>query len=287
MARVKKIKTPKDPEGRMSLGDHLRELRNRLLICAVAVVIMAIGGWFLYYPVFDLLYVPFKELQDLDYNVNINIAGVAGSFETHLRLAAYLGLILATPVILYQIWAFIQLGLHQNEKRYALGFLLTAFPLFGAGILFGYFAITRAVPILMTFGPNKDIYQLVEFQGYIELVARTCLIFGAAFTYPVILVGLNLVGMLPASKMIKAWRWVIFLSFLFTAMMIPTPEPITLILVTSPFIIMFFAAYFISLIFDKRKARKQKALALNPDQASEIDLTPSSIDPVSTEQNKA
>lgn len=264
----------------MSLGDHLNELRNRLLICAAAVVVLAIAGWFLYYPVFDLLYQPFEEMKALGYNVNINIGGVAGSFETHLRIAAYLGIMLSTPVILYQIWAFIQLGLHQNEKRYALGFLLSSFPLFVVGIVFGYFAITRAVPILMSFGPNKEIYQLVEFQGFIELVMRTCMIFGAAFCYPVILVGLNLLGLLPAAKMIKAWRWVIFLSFLFTAMMVPTPEPITLLIVTSPFILLFFAAYFISLIFDKRRARKEaKQLALNPDQASALDLTPSKIDP--------
>ncbi len=256
MAAQKKKRTPKNDEGRMSLGEHLAELRNRLVITAATVVVFAIAGWWLYYPVFGLLERPFKQLQGLGYNVQINIGGVAGSFETHLRVAAYIGVALAIPMMVYQAWAFITPGLHRKERQYGLGFLLTSFPLFACGLVFGYFAIIRAVPILMTFGPNKEVYQLVEFQSFIELVMKTCMVFGVAFIFPVFLVGLNLVGILPVAKMIKGWRWAILLSFIFTAIMVPTPEPLTLILVTSPFVALFFAAVGVSYVLEKRRNRR-------------------------------
>lgn len=280
----KKTRTPKNDEGRMSLGEHLAELRNRLVISAITVVLFAIAGWWLYYPVFDLLERPFKELRGLGYNVQINIGGVAGSFETHLRVAAYIGVALAIPMMVYQAWAFITPGLHKKERRYGLAFLLSSAPLFATGLVFGYFAMTRAVPLLMTFGPNKEVYQLVEFQSFIELVLKTCMVFGVAFIFPVFLVGLNLVGLLPYKTMLKGWRWAILLSFVFTAIMVPTPEPLTLFLVTAPFIILFFSAVGVSYLLEKsRNRRHAKALKEASDagpaqyQAAPIEL-PKSID---------
>ncbi|MDO5644898.1 MAG: twin-arginine translocase subunit TatC [Dermabacter sp.] len=280
MARKKKQRTPKNSEGRMTLGDHLIELRNRLVIVAITVVLFSVAGWWLYYPVYELLAVPFRELRITGYNVQINIGGVGGSFETHLRLAAYIGVALSIPMIMLQAWLFIMPGLHAQERKYALGYVLAAFPLFLTGILGGYYAITRAIPILMTFGPNKDVYQLVEFRDYIELVVKTCMIFGIAFIYPVFLVGLNMVGMLPVKKMIKGWRWAIFLSFVFTAVMVPTPEPITLFLVTSPFILLFFGAVGVSYVFERRRERKRvkEQGALSVDEASQIDDAPAPIE---------
>lgn len=271
MAAQKKQRTPKNPEGRMSLGEHLAELRNRLVISAITVVVFAIAGWWLFYPVFDLLYNPFVELKKLGYNVEINIGGVAGSFETHLRLAAYIGVALAIPMMVYQAWAFITPGLHKKEKQYGLSFLLTSLPLFAVGVVFGYFAILRAVPILMTFGPNKEVYQLVEFQSFIELVTKTCMVFGIAFIFPVFLVGLNMVGILPARTMLKGWRWAILLSFVFTAIMVPTPEPLTLFLVTLPFIVLFFGAVITASVLEtrrnRRNAKDRERMGLTQDSA--------------------
>ncbi|OFT20934.1 twin-arginine translocase subunit TatC [Dermabacter sp. HMSC08H10] len=258
---AKKKKRPRDPEGRMSLGEHLAELRDRIFIVAVFVVLFSIAGWFLYYPLYEALAVPFRELKGLGYNVAINIGGVAGTFETHLRLAAYIGVALSIPVIVYEAWAFISLGLKKNEKRWALAFLFSSGPLFLAGAIFGYFAITRAIPILMTFGPNKEVLQLVEFRDYIELVVKTCMVFGVAFIYPVFLVALNIVGILPWRTILKAWRWAILLSFIFTAAMVPTPEPITLLLVTSPFLILFFGAVLVAYILETRREKRLKKQA--------------------------
>lgn len=264
----------------MSLGEHMVEIRNRLFICAVFVVVFTVLGWFLYPQLFALLEAPFHQLKNEGKNVNINIAGVAGAFETRLRLSAYVGVALSFPVMVYELWAFITPGLHKNERRYALGFLIPSIPLFLFGLVFGYFAITRAVPILMSFTGNVEAIQLVEFQSYIELVVKTCMIFGLAFIFPVLLVAFNLVGVLPARKMLSGWRWAIFLSFFFTAAMVPTPDPVTLFLVTTPFLALFFGAVAVAAVFDKRKARRERKQAqeLSVDQASDIDLTPAPID---------
>lgn len=279
-AKPKKQRTPKNPEGRMTLGEHLLELRNRLLISAAAVVVCAIAGWWIYYPVFDAIYHPFAQLAKDGYNVNLNFGGIGTTLEVHIRLAVYIGLGLASPIVLYQIWRFITPGLHTNEKKYAIGFVGASAPLFLIGCAAGYFATTKLVPVLLGFRPNSEVSQLVEFGMYLDLVIKVVLAFGLAFIYPVLLVALNMVGVLPARTMIKGWRWAIFLSFVFVAVLVPTPDPITLIAMSVPLIILFFAAVGISAVNDRRRAKREAALEADLDAgtASTIVDAPAPID---------
>ncbi len=257
----------------MTLGEHLTEFRNRLLIVAASVLVCAIAGWWIYYPVFDAIAAPFIGLKDQGYNVNLNFGGIGSTLEVHLRLAVYIGLALASPMVLFQIWRFITPGLHKNERRYTIGFVGASAPLFLIGCVAGYFAITKTVPVLLGFRPTEEVMQLVEFDKYLDLVIKLVLAFGIAFVYPVLLVALNMVGILPARTMLKAWRWVIFLSFLFVAVLVPTPEPFTLIAMTLPLIGLFFAAVGVSAINDKRRARKHAAMLASLEESG-----PSRID---------
>lgn len=285
--KVKKAKErkQKDPEGRMSLGEHLTELRNRLMICAAAVMVLAVVGWFLFPTVFEALQRPFRMAALGGRQADLNFQGVATGLNVRLQMSAYLGLLLSAPIIMLQGWLFIMPGLHKNERKYALGFFGAGVPLFFLGCAAGYWAVNQLVPVLLSFTPDTEgVQQLIRYDEYLNLLIKTMLAFGIAFVMPVVLVLLNFLGVLRGKSMLKAWRWVIFLCFAFTAVMVPTPEPLTLIGMSAAISSLFFAAVFISIWNDKRRDKKEASQSLSVDQASEIDHVvepidgPSSID---------
>lgn len=271
MAREKKQRRPKDPEGRMSLGEHLTELRNRLVISAVTILLASIAGWFLFDWVFHLLQAPFLEAKKHGLNAEINFNTVGRGLSVKLQMSAYLGLIFASPMVLFQVWRFITPGLHRNERRYAIGFFGSAIPLFFIGCAMGYLMMNKAVPILLEFTPNfSGVSQIIDYGQYLNLLVKTVLAFGIAFTMPVFLVLLNLMGLLPGRSMLKAWRWVTLLCFSFTAVMVPTPDPFTMIFMALPMVGLFFAAVGIACLHDRRVARREDQ-DIPDDRASVID----------------
>ncbi len=278
MAREKKKRRPKDPEGRMSLGEHLTELRDRLVWCAVTILVLSIVGWFLYPTVFDYLQKPFREARALGLNATLNFDGVGKGLSVQLAMSAYIGLILASPMVIFQVWRFITPGLHRNERRYTLGFFGAAIPLFFIGCTAGYFMMNKAVPLLMEFTPQiNGVDQIISYSDYLTLLVRTVLAFGIAFTLPVVLVLLNFIGILPGRTMLKAWRWVTLVCFTFTAVMVPTPDPFTMIFMALPMVGLYFAAVGIGIVHDKRVAARQDA-DLDDGRASVIDDEVEAID---------
>lgn len=257
-AKDKTKRRKKDPEGRMSLGEHLTELRNRIVICAIAVLVFAIVGWFTADWVFVALKQPFAEAARQGVHASINFQGVGTGLNVQLQLAAYTGLILASPVIMWQAWMFVMPGLHKNERRYALSFFGAAIPLFFLGCAAGYFAINKAVPFLLSFTPAKEnVTQFIRYDEYLGLLVKTMLTFGIAFVMPVVLVVMNRLGLVRGRTLLKAWRWVVFLCFAFTAVMVPTPEPVTLIGMSAAISSLFFAAVGISIAHDRRRDKRE------------------------------
>lgn len=271
--RTKKVRRKKDPEGRMSLGEHLTELRNRLVITAIAVVIFAIVGWIIYPWVFEALKRPFTIAAAEGFPAELNFQGVGTGLNVQLQVSAYTGLILASPVAMWQTWAFIVPGLHRNEKRYALGFFGTGIPLFFLGCLAGYYAINRAVPVFLSFTPSAEqVTQIIRYDEYLGLLVKTMLAFGIAFILPVVLVLLNTMGLLSGRAMLKAWRWVVFLCFAFVAVMVPTPDPFTLIGMSAAICSLFFGAVIISMLNDRRRAKREaKQDSADLDRASTLE----------------
>lgn len=277
-AKSAKKRRRRDPEGRMALNEHLVELRNRLVICAVAILLLSIVGWIVYPWVFTFLEVPFRQARAENLNADLNFQGIGTGLSVKLQMSAYIGLILSSPVVLYEVWMFLVPGLHKNERRYALGFFGSAVPLFFAGCVAGYYMIVKAVPILMSFTPQEDqVKQIVNYGDYLKMLVKTVLAFGIAFDLPVVLVLLNFLGILSGRAMLKAWRWVVFLCFAFTAVMVPTPDPFTMIAMTVPMVTLYFAAVIISLWNDRRRAKREGA-ELDDEQASTIDDAPEAID---------
>ena len=171
-------------------------------------------------------------------------------------MAVVTGLVIAAPVWLYQIWAFVTPGLHRNEKRWALAFLASAVPLFFMGAGLCYLLLPKITKILLGFTP-ADVGNLVDFNNYLSLVIRLILVFGLAFEIPVFIVLLNAVGVLPAQRLRSWWRQIVFGTFLFAAVATPTGDPVTMTVLAVPLVVLILGAYFIARAHDRRRAARR------------------------------
>jgi sec-independent protein translocase protein TatC len=185
-------------EGRMPLVEHLRELRNRLVKAVLAIVAMMVVAWIFYDPLFALLTEPFESsiealAAERDIDATLTLAGPADPFTLQIKIALVGGVVLSSPVWLYQLWAFVVPGLHRQERRWSMVFGAIAGPLFIAGVLLGFFILPKAIEILISFTP-ADVSNLVQVDRYLSFVLRMLLVFGIAFEIPLFVVLLNLAG---------------------------------------------------------------------------------------------
>ena len=172
-----------------------------------------------------------------------------------VKIALLSGVILAAPVWIYQLWAFVTPALHKKERRITLVFAAIATPLFATGAYLAYLILPHAVDVLLGFTP-KNLGNLVRFDEYLDFVLRLILIFGIAFVLPLFLVALNLLDVLSGKAILKPWRLAIFLCFLFTAAFTPTPDPITMTLLAIPLCLLYFLSGLFALLVDKRRKKE-------------------------------
>ncbi|MEO7130984.1 MAG: twin-arginine translocase subunit TatC [Dermatophilaceae bacterium] len=262
----------RNPEGRMALADHLRELRNRVTIAGTAILVASIVGWVNYQRVIDALTKPLVELNKTRNGgvVNINFAGMTDAFALQLTASLFVGLIIASPIWLWQIWGFVVPGLTKKEKRVTRLFVVAAVPLFLTGCFFAFIMVPKAVAVLLGFTP-QGAYNLQDGSQYLNFVLKFILAFGCAFLLPVFLVAFNLVGILPARTMLKGWRPAVMIIFVFAAVMTPTPDAYTMLFLATPMIALFFASIGVAYLFDRRKkANEPDWLEIPDDQASSL-----------------
>ncbi len=244
----------------MPLREHLRELRNRLFKAGIALAVGALAGWFLYDPVYEALQKPIVDAAHARVGslVTLNLEGVATSFNLKLRMAFYIGVVISSPVWLYQLWAFIVPGLTRREKRYAMGFVAAAVPLFLAGIGLAWLVLPNAVHFLLGFTPNGTA-NIINASDYFTFVLQIMLAFGVALVIPLLLVALNFAGVVSAVAMAKAWRIAVFFTFLFAAVASPTPDAGSMLALAFPMVGLYMIAVGIAWIHDRRKARRAAA----------------------------
>jgi sec-independent protein translocase protein TatC len=258
----------------MPLREHLRELRQRLIKAGIAVFLGAAAGWFLYQPLFAALVRPINNLvnERAGADAKVIFSQVASPFNLQLKLAFYLGVVVSSPVWLYQLWAFVVPGLTRREKRYAMSFVAAAVPLFLAGIGLAWLVLPNAVRFLTEFTP-KGAANYVNADDYLTFVTRIMLAFGIAFVVPVLLVALNMAGVMSARALGKGWRVAVFLCFLFAAIASPTPDAGSMLALAFPMTGLYVLAWFIAWLNDRRKARRAAADALaglSDDEASPL-----------------
>ena len=247
----------------MTLREHIIELRNRLLVSVIAIVVCTVVGWFIYDEAFRLLTEPFKEsVKQLDPNGTtpiLTLAGVGDALTFRIKISALFGVVLAGPIWLYQLWAFIAPGLHRSEKKWAALFASIAAPLFAGGMAVAYWTLPKGIEILLGFTP-LDIQNLVELPDYLDFVLRTMIVFGVAFLIPLVVVLLNMLGVVPSSVLGKFRPYIVLVIFVFAAVATPSGDPFTMCLLAIPMCLLFFIAEVITRVLDKRKARKVEEL---------------------------
>lgn len=257
----------------MPLAVHLAELRNRLFKSLLALIVGAIVGWIFFDPLFALLEDPFlqvvEEAQAEGKNVQLALTGVTDPFVLRIKVSAVAGLILASPVVLFQLWRFVTPGLHRNERLWAYGFVAVATPLFFAGVALAYFFLPQALAFLFGFTPD-DVSNIVDVNRYLTFFLRTIVIFGIGFLLPLLTLSLNLAGVLSAKALIGAWRWITLGVFLFAAMATPDGSPLTMTVLALPILALLGVTMLVALVHDRRAAAREKEalVDLRDDEAS-------------------
>ncbi len=255
----------------MSLADHLREFRKRLILAAIGIAIGMVAGWFLYTPVFEALQRPVLEAAERDDAlVTVNFAGVATALDMQIKMSLLIGVIVSAPWWLYQLWAFVAPGLKSTERRYTVGFLAAAIPLFFGGVLFGWWVFPRAITILTGFTPDGAA-NFLDAQTFMTFAMRLILAFGIAFVFPVVMVALTWTGIVQARTWLRGWRWAVFIIFLAAAILTPTPDAVTMLFMAVPMVALYFAAVGVGLLRERVSRRRRAKAAAAPATAAPAD----------------
>ena len=251
---------------------HLRELRKRVFKSALGVLLLAIVGWVFYNQIILKLAQPIcgmnGELNDLKECTSLYVSGVLGPLNLQIKVALLVGVILAAPIWLYQIWAFVAPALSKKEKRNSVFFIIAATPFFAAGAYLAFYILPMAIRVLFGFTPEA-LGNLVRFDDYLDFVLRLIIVFGLAFELPVFLVSLNLVGVLSGKSILRPWRFAIFGITFFVAAFSPTADPLSMAALALPLIALYFGAGGIAILVDKRRDRRKSKISI--DEAAPID----------------
>ncbi|MDP5225954.1 MULTISPECIES: twin-arginine translocase subunit TatC [Arthrobacter] len=242
----------------MALIEHFKELKNRLIKSLIALALGTVGGWFLYPPVIDALSSPLEQIaREMHRNASMNFASIASPFEFKLRIALQIGLIISSPVWIYQVWAFITPGLTRKERKYTLAFMAAAIPLFLAGVYVAWSVIPNIVRALLQFTPSEGVSNLITADEYLTFATHTMLFLGISFLVPVVLVGVNMLGILSGKTIMKAWRVTVFAVFVLAAIAAPGADALSMFMLAVPLLALFFLAIGICLMNDRRRARRE------------------------------
>lgn len=283
--RYLRAKRQANPEGRMPLLDHLSELRNRVVKIALAIIAGAIVSWAFYHQIWAFIQRPYcQAVGSCKTNVvghSLVLNGVMDGFYLHIKVSVIAGVIITSPIWLYQLWAFVAPGLYAREKRWTYAFLGTAIPLFGLGCFFAFLAMSRGLRFFIDMsGGLTNLFTADTYIGYwIAMIVG----FGLCFEVPLFLVILNLARVVTHERFRKWRRIIIFLIFVFAGIASPSPDPLTMLMLGGVVVALVEVAEVLIYFNDKRYARNHPDLYgdLADDQLSPL------ADPAPTEAGTA
>jgi sec-independent protein translocase protein TatC len=229
--------------GTMTLFEHLAELRNRLIVSIVAVVAGMVVVWFLYDPIIHFMLGPYHEYvshhpaKDLTKGSLVTTGPLEG-FTTRIKVCGYGGVCLATPVIFWELWRFITPALHKHEKRYIVPFVSAAVVLFASGVTTAVLVFPKALDWLINVS-GTGVVPLFGPSRYFTLYVAMCVIFGAVFMYPLVLVFLEITGVVPSRTWRKWRRPAIVVIALVAAVITPSSDPFSFLAMAVPMLVLY------------------------------------------------
>ncbi len=253
LRRRRPVEVGDDGLVRMSLVDHLSELRRRVIISTIAIALGAVVGFLIYNPVLSFLQAPYCDLKakkGLPGTCNFVITDPLEGVTTRFKVSAYLGLAFALPIVLWQVWRFITPGLHPKEKKYAIPFIASSVALFALGALIAVLTFPQALSFLISVSGDK-VETLFGPARYISLYTLIMLAFGVAFEFPVVLVFLQLANVLTPRKLLKAWRMSVVGIFVVAAVITPSQDPYSLLGMALPMTLFYFGSIGIGKLLGK------------------------------------
>ncbi|HET8558993.1 MAG TPA: twin-arginine translocase subunit TatC [Marmoricola sp.] len=261
--------------GRMSLGDHFRELRARIMRIALYLVVGTVIALFFWHQLFGLIFEPYNQARQMlggEVTTRAVITGAGGALMLQLKLCAVAALVGTSPLWLMEIWGFVVPGLHPHERRWTKVFAAVAGPLFLVGVGVGYYVLPKGLQVLISFTP-AHVENLIEFGDYFSFMTRMLLVFGIAFEIPLFVVLLNLAGVVSGRALGRHRPWIIVLTFVFAAVATPSTDPFSMLMLALPMTALLMVSEGIARLVDRRRSRQREARMLSgwaDDEASPL-----------------
>jgi len=239
----------------MTMVEHLEELRRRVFICLIAIAVGGVVGWFLYNPVLNLILHPYTEAcRSLPIGSrppgaksceHVFVQGVVGPFLVRLKIALYVGLGIALPVVLFQLWRFVTPGLTQRERKLTVPFILSSLALFSLGAFFAFWTLPKGLHFLLGFA-GSNVVVLPDAGKYISFVLLLTLAFGISFEFPLVLIFLAWIGVVSSARLRQWRRFAILFIVIFAAVITPSQDPFTLCAMAIPMVVFYEATIWIT-----------------------------------------
>lgn len=251
-------------ESRMSFFEHLEELRTRLIRAVIAIMIGFIICIFFKERLYNILADPILALLPKD--SALVFTSLPDPFFIHLKVAFVVGMFLAFPYVLYQLWLFIKPGLLEHERKLALPAIVIATLLFYSGAAFAYFVVFPAAFSFFLGYETTVLKPMIAIKEYVSLVSLLMLAFGAVFETPVLIVFLGLLGLVDSAFLKKGRRYFVVIAFIIAAILTPTPDVVNQVLMAVPMLIFYELGIQILAILEKRRLRKEAEEATEPEK---------------------
>jgi len=239
-----------DPEARMSFLDHLEELRSRLLKSLIALAVGFGVAWGYHEEIFHFMVTPLKRANP---TLELIATTPTEAIMLYMKMSFFVGIFIAAPFLLYQVWAFISPGLYTHEKGYAIPFVMFGTAFFVTGAAFGhYYLFPVTLKFLGEFG-GQDIKFMPRITEYYDFYSWFLLALGIVFQVPVIIFVLARIGLVTAGFLLRQFKWAVLLSFIVAAVVTPTPDIVTQTLLALPMVGLYLLGVVVAAIFGKKR----------------------------------
>ncbi len=291
--RLRRGRPPKSPDGTMPLMEHLYELRRRLFVATLGILLGAVVGfvWFGHgIPAIglpslsEILTAPYCAVPATERvtfgstdECKLLATGPFSALELQLKSALIAGVVLAVPVWLYQLWAFVTPALYSKERKYAIIFVSAGGALFVSGAVLAYVVIREGLTVLLGFGGDATIAALSP-DSYFSFLMAMIVIFGVSFELPLLLIMLNRIGVVSGARLAGWRRYAIFGLTVFAGLVVPGNDPITMLALAVSLALLYELSVQVALLYDRRARRREARSELADDEATPLsDLPPSPV----------